>query len=136
MGTDFVQGLVLTREALWASLPIGLLSTAILVVNNVRDIDSDREAGKRTLAVRLGRRGGQIEYFLLLSVSFALLPVFWLSLGRSFFVLLPFVLILRARSLVGTVSQERSGAALNEALGGTAQLLIGFALLLAVGWVI
>lgn len=136
IGTDFVQGLVLTPEALWASLPIGLLSTAILVVNNVRDIDSDREAGKRTLAVRLGRRGGQIEYFLLLSVSFALLPVFWLSLGRSVFVLLPFVLIFRARSLVRIVSQEDSGVALNAALGSTAQLLIGFALLLAVGWVI
>ena len=136
IGTDFVQGLVLTPEALWASLPIGLLSTAILVVNNVRDIDSDREAGKRTLAVRLGRRGGQIEYFLLLSVSFALLPVFWLSLGRSVFVLLPFVLIFRARSLVRIVSQEHSGVALNAALGSTAQLLIGFALLLAVGWVI
>jgi len=58
VGTDYVQTLALSGRALAASVPVGALATAILVVNNVRDIESDRRAGKRTLSVRLGRRGG------------------------------------------------------------------------------
>ena len=134
VGTDYVQSLQISPETLWASLPIGFLSTAILVVNNVRDIDSDRAAGKRTLAVRLGRSGGRLEYLLLVAVSFALLPLFWLAMGRSVWILLPFLLVGKAASLVRTLYSVTAGPALNAALGGTAQLLLGFALLMAVGW--
>ena len=135
VGTDYVQGLEFSSEAFWASLPVGFLSTAILVVNNVRDIDSDRAAGKRTLAVRLGRSGGRFEYLALLVASFALLPFFWLSMGRSVWVLLPWLFVFRAVALVRTLYTVTAGPALNAALGGTAQLLLGFAVLLAAGWV-
>ncbi len=70
-GTYWVQGLVWPPGAVLAGVGLGALSTAILVVNNLRDIDTDRRAGKRTLAVRLGRRGTQIEYALLMLVGFA-----------------------------------------------------------------
>lgn len=134
VGTDYVQGLALSGAAAAASIPIGLLATAILVVNNVRDIDSDRAAGKRTLAVRLGRAGGRAEYAVLLGVSFAALPFYWLAGGRSAWVLLPFLLLPRGVALVRTVLRETDGPPLNEALARTAQLLLGFSLLLAIGW--
>lgn len=135
-GTYYVQALAISKQALLASVPVGLLATAILVVNNVRDIETDRAAGKRTLAVRLGRNGGRVEYALLLAISFLALPVFWLGLGRSVFVLLPLVLLPRAWSLLRTVRSQVDGPALNAALAGTAQLVLGYSLLLAVGWVL
>jgi len=70
-GTYYVQGLAWPRDALVAGSAMGALVTAILVVNNLRDIDTDARAGKRTLAVVLGRRGTQVEYVLLLLVAFA-----------------------------------------------------------------
>ena len=59
-GTYYVQALTVSPAAIWTAVPIGLLATAILVVNNLRDIQTDRAAGKKTLAVRFGRRGAQI----------------------------------------------------------------------------
>jgi 1,4-dihydroxy-2-naphthoate octaprenyltransferase len=69
-GTVFVQGLAWPSDAFLAGAGMGALSTAILVVNNLRDIPTDARAGKRTLAVRLGRRGTQVEYVLMLLVAF------------------------------------------------------------------
>jgi 1,4-dihydroxy-2-naphthoate octaprenyltransferase len=63
-GTYYIQVAALTPLAIWSSIPMGLLITAILVVNNLRDIDTDRQAGKRTLAVRLGTEGARWEYVL------------------------------------------------------------------------
>jgi len=68
-GTYYVQGGVWAPEALLAGVGVGALSTAILVVNNLRDIDTDALAGKRTLAVRLGRRGSQAEYLVLVAAA-------------------------------------------------------------------
>lgn len=70
-GTYYVQGLAWPRDALVAGSAMGALTTAILVVNNLRDIDTDARGGKRTLAVILGRRGTRAEYVLLLLVAFA-----------------------------------------------------------------
>jgi len=66
-GTYYVQALRLTYVAVIVSIPIGLLITAILVVNNMRDIETDREAMKYTLAVILGKKGAKIEYFMLMN---------------------------------------------------------------------
>src|SRR5690554_8103254 len=60
--THYVQALSFSLEALVASIPIGLLSTAILIVNNYRDIDTDRVVGKNTLAVRLGKAATRKQY--------------------------------------------------------------------------
>lgn len=135
-GSYYVQALTVTPAALAASVPVGCLATAILVVNNVRDIDTDRVAGKRTLAVRFGRTAGRNEYTLLLGLAFAMLPYLFLRFGRSGFVMLPIVLLPRAVSLVRTVRTRVEGPPLNAALAGTAQLLLFFSLLLAVGWLL
>ena len=79
-GTAFVQALYVPQIAWLASTPIGALATGILVVNNVRDFEGDRRAGKTTLVVRLGREGGVREYALLLLVSYAM-PIVIFLLG-------------------------------------------------------
>ncbi len=70
VGTYFVQSGAASPAAVWSSLPIGSLATAILVVNNLRDIETDAIAGKHTLAVRLGRSGTRLEYLLLGVISY------------------------------------------------------------------
>src|SRR5919199_6962135 len=69
-GSTFAQLEEWPWEAFALAVPVGLLVSAILVVNNLRDIDTDRRAGKRTLAVRLGRRGTRIEYVLLVAGAY------------------------------------------------------------------
>jgi 1,4-dihydroxy-2-naphthoate octaprenyltransferase len=133
-GTYYVQALALPPLVLAVSLPLGALATAILVVNNIRDVDTDRKAGKRTLAVRLGRRAARIEYAALLLVAYALLPAFWIGGAASLAVLLPALTFPRAAALIRTVATSTDGPTLNAALAGTARLELGFALLLAAGW--
>ena len=77
VGTAFVMTHHVTRLALVSSIAVGCLVTAILVVNNLRDIDSDRSAGKRTLAVRIGRRASRWEYTALIAVAYAMPIVIW-----------------------------------------------------------
>ncbi len=134
VGTTYVQTLVVSAQALLASLSVGALATAILVVNNVRDIDTDRSAGKRTLAVRLGRDGARAEYAGLLLLAYGMLPVFWLACDRSVLVFLPLATLPRALSLLRVVRTDTAGPPLNAALAGTAQLTLIFSLLLALGW--
>ncbi|MBU2611910.1 MAG: 1,4-dihydroxy-2-naphthoate polyprenyltransferase, partial [Chloroflexi bacterium] len=74
-GTYFAQVGSVSAAAGWMSVPVGLIVTAILVVNNLRDIENDRKAGKHTLAVRLGVRGARIEYLACMMIAFAILPV-------------------------------------------------------------
>ncbi len=134
MGTMYVQTLDATAAALLASLPVGALATATLVVNNVRDRETDLVAGKRTLAVRLGDRGGRIEYVLLVASAYGMLPVFYLACERSAAVFLPLLTIPIAYRLLDRVFRHRDAASLNAALGGTAQLGLFYSLLLALGW--
>ena len=77
VGTSYVMTAHVTRLALLASIAMGCLVTAILVVNNLRDIDSDLAAGKRTLAVRIGRRATRWEYTALIAVAYAMPVVMW-----------------------------------------------------------
>lgn len=134
-GTYYVQAGALTAVALVAAVPIGALITAILVVNNIRDADTDRQAGKRTLAVLLGRRGARAEYLLLMLVAYAAPFVLWLGYGLSPAVLLPLLttpLAFRHTRAACTVL----GPALNRTLGGTAQLAVWYAVALALGIVL
>lgn len=132
-GTAFVQRGHVPPLALYASLPVGALATAILVVNNLRDVDTDRAAGKRTLAVRLGRRGARLEWTALVAgaylFAFAAAPIF----GTSDFVALPGLTLPIAISLGRVVHGDVSGPALNAALAGTAKLCFLFSLLFAAG---
>lgn len=120
-GTYYVQALSLNWTVGLASIPMGLLTTAILVVNNLRDLPTDRKAGKKTLAVRLGKKATQLEYLLLVAVSFAI-PVFlWVSGYASYWMLLPLLAIPWAIPLIKDI-YTKQGAPLNITLAGTGKL--------------
>lgn len=131
-GTYYVQALSLSLAAIWAALPIGLLATAILVVNNLRDIETDRQAGKRTLAVRFGERGARLEYNLLLALSYLVPMLMWFSGSGNFGVLLALLSIPLAIPLLRLVNTEK-GRILNQGLARTARLELIYGGLFAVG---
>jgi len=131
-GTAYVQLGGVPALAAWASLPVGALATAIIVVNNLRDRTTDVRVGKRTLAVRLGRRGAIIEYALLLGVAYAV-PVGLALCSRDPWRMLPLVTLpLAARRLRDLVAAA-SGPELNACLAATAQLLLAHGMLFAIG---
>jgi 1,4-dihydroxy-2-naphthoate polyprenyltransferase len=131
-GTAFVQVGTVPPLALWASVPVGALATAILVVNNVRDRETDARAGKRTLAVRLGRAGGIAEYWLLLGAAYAIPAFLFLTRQAGAWVLLPLLTVVPG-VLLGRQIAKNEGRALNPTLVQTAKLLLGFGLLFAFG---
>jgi 1,4-dihydroxy-2-naphthoate octaprenyltransferase len=132
LGTAFVQVGRVPGLAWWAAVPVGSLATAILVVNNLRDIATDRPAGKRTLAVRFGERAAVVEYALLVASAYVV-PVLLVVTGRSGpLVLLPLVTLPLAVGLIRAVARER-GRALNSLLARTARLLFLQGILFAGG---
>jgi 1,4-dihydroxy-2-naphthoate polyprenyltransferase len=130
-GSYFVQTEELRPEAFALAVPVGLLAAAILVVNNIRDIDTDRRAGKRTLAVKLGRQRARRLFGAMVVSSFAVPPA--LTAPLSPWVLLAWAAVPLAPPLLRTVSTRTDGVALNQALAGTGRLLAAFSVLLAVG---
>ncbi len=129
-GTYYVQAGRVSGLALAAAAPLGCLVTAILVVNNLRDIETDRAAGKRTLAVRLGRRGTRLEYAGLLAAAYLTPLVCRLAGALSPWWWLPWLSLPLAVALVRRVSRD-TGRALNASLAGTARLQLVFGLLFA-----
>ncbi len=135
-GTYYVQALQWSNVALVASLPVGAISTAILVVNNYRDIDTDRLANKRTLAVRIGRRATRIEYRMLLLAAYVV-PVFQiLRQDAPLWLLLPLLSIPFAIHVLLVVERNVDGGALNRALAGTGKLLALYGVLYAAGFML
>jgi 1,4-dihydroxy-2-naphthoate octaprenyltransferase len=132
-GSYFVQTEHLRWEAFALSVPIGLLSAAILLVNNIRDADTDRRAGKRTLAVRLGRGGARRLYFGSLVLAYVSVPVVAAFGEVSWWTCLALLTAPIAVGLARTVGTRTDGPALNAALARTGMLLAVFALLLAGG---
>lgn len=122
----------LPASVLLAAVPIGCLNTAILTVNNLRDLETDRRAGKYTLAVLLGVRGTRIEYTFLLTIAYLVPPVF-VALGAGPGNLLPMFSLVLVPSLLRTVWARRDGASLNPALSRTARLLLVYAILWSAG---
>ncbi|RQG95953.1 1,4-dihydroxy-2-naphthoate polyprenyltransferase [Natrarchaeobius chitinivorans] len=125
-----------TREAVLASLPVAGLSTAILVVNNVRDRETDAETGKRTLAVRFGYRISRLEYTAMIALAYVIPVWFWLGEGVGPGVLLPLATLPYAALTARTVWTRTDGDALNPALEATGKLLALYAILFAAGLVI
>jgi 1,4-dihydroxy-2-naphthoate octaprenyltransferase len=115
---------------------VGFLSTAILVVNNIRDIDTDRRAGKRTLAVRLGRERTRKLYFALVLGAFGLLPISLLVTGGPAEGLFALFAIYLASRPARAVAQRTDGPSLNAALAGTGMVLAAFSVLLSAGLLI
>lgn len=131
-GTAYVQTGSLTPLALLASVPVGAIVTGVLVVNNLRDVDTDRAAGKRTLAVRLGPTATRWEYALLLALAYAAPPL-GLALGlMPAWALLAWATLPVAAALVRRL-WVASGRALNPLLGETARLAVLFAVPFAIG---
>lgn len=135
-GTYYVQALTLTPAVVIAAVPAGTLTTAILVVNNLRDIDTDGRTGKRTLAVMIGPKATRLEYVLLLAVAYAVPLLMWLAGWTPAWVLLPWLTVPLAWRLVRTIFQTTAGPPLNKALAGTANLDLAFSLLFAIGLVL
>ena len=131
VGSYYVQTESLRPEAFALAVPVGLLATAILVVNNLRDIDTDRRAGKRTLAVRIGRT--RTRRLFMAIVVIALAAPLAISPALSPWVLLAALAAPLALPLLHTVSGSADGPSLNAALSGTGRLLGVFSLLLALG---
>lgn len=131
LGTYYAQAHTLSEDAAWASIGLGLIATAVLVVNNLRDRHTDIKANKRTLVVRFGRRFGEIEHALclllpfvivLVGIAFKLFP--WSA--ASTLVLLP----LAIREILAIRCKD--GADLNPHLGGAARCAVLFSLFLSI----
>ncbi len=150
MGTFYVQAAAVLAEplamsisdgtvtttAFVASLSVAAISTAMIVVNNVRDRETDRETGKHTLAVRLGYGWSRVEFVALLLLAYAVPLWFWLGAGFELMVLLPLVTIPYAAMITRTMLNRTDGAALNPALEDTGKLLTIFSILFAAGLVL
>lgn len=131
-GTVWVQGAQVPLAAWLAAVPVGALSTAILVVNNLRDRHTDAVAGKRTLAVRIGAAATRAEYAVLLLVAWLAGPFALVTGVGGVGWMLPWLALpLAASELRGVFRQD--GAALNVHLGGTARLLLAYGALLGIG---
>jgi 1,4-dihydroxy-2-naphthoate polyprenyltransferase len=132
VGSYYVQAGQVTAEAFALAVPVGLLSAAALMVNNIRDIDTDERAGKFTLAVRLGRHTAQRVFAVTLYLAYAWLLVLAIATGKPW-ILLAMVTLPIAPPLARTVLRHTDGAALNRALAQTAMLAAAFCALLALG---
>ena len=132
VGSAYVQVERIPAVAVIAAVPIGLLASAILMVNNVRDIGTDRAAGKTTLAVRLGATRARSAYWLMVLGAYVFLGVL-ASVTRSPSPLLAWASLPAIVPLVRTVNNNATSADLITALGATGRLELLYALLLAAG---
>ena len=132
-GSFFVQVRHLHWEAFALAVPVGLLASAILIVNNVRDIDTDRRAAKRTLAVRLGRERTRTLFAVAVYLAYVLAPVTWWFGPVTAWLLLPWLTLPLAARVVRSVRNHTDGPSLNQALAQTGQLQLVFCVLLAAG---
>jgi len=134
-GTYYVQASKITIMVVWSSIPVGLLATNILVVNNLRDIETDKKAGKKTLAVKFGEKAAVAQYSISLLISF-IIPLFlWIQGFTPSWILLTWLSIPKGISLLSMIKKEK-GKTLNRALAATGQLELFYALLFSIGLVI
>jgi 1,4-dihydroxy-2-naphthoate octaprenyltransferase len=134
-GTYFIHAGTVSPAAWWMTIPPGLIITGILVVNNLRDLENDRKAGKHTMAVRLGEQETKIEYVLCMVVAYLILiPVAWLNVipWLSLLAWLSLPIAIQATKVVLT----QKGRLLNRALAGTGQTALLFSILFWIGLVL
>jgi 1,4-dihydroxy-2-naphthoate octaprenyltransferase len=132
-GTYYVSSLELTTTSILAGVSAGMISTAILTVNNLRDYDTDKEAGKKTLAVRFGRGFARTEY-LFMMIGGMLFPIliFLREPGHPW-ILISSLTVFMAITSIRRVMQT-TGPELNEVLAQTGKMLALFGALFSVGW--
>lgn len=134
-GTYFVQTLDINHVVLLSGLAPGLISTAILTANNLRDINTDAKAGKRTLAVRFGVGFAQKEYFFSIAIA-CMLPILLVYLtNANYFSTLALLAMIPAVPGIKLVFSNTRGAALNKVLADTGKVLFFYAILFSLGWI-
>jgi 1,4-dihydroxy-2-naphthoate polyprenyltransferase len=132
-GSYFAQVEDFSWESLVLSVPVGLIAAAVLVVNNTRDIDTDRRANKRTLAVRIGRENSRLMYAAMVLIAYPVVLIPWVFGPLSAWLLLPFLSLPLAQRVISIVAQHSDGPSLNRALAKTGQLQLVFCVLLSAG---
>lgn len=137
VGTYFVQAEAAPGVVWLAAVPVGCTVTAILVANNLRDIDTDRAAGKTTLAVVLGERGTRAWYLLLVAAAYGVAIALWPATRVEPWGLLVLLSLPVAIAPLRAVAGGTAGRALNATLVQTARFHLVFGALLALaltGW--
>lgn len=133
MGASYVQVERWDRDAFIASLPIAFLVTAILHANNLRDIESDRKSGKRTIATAIGRKWANREMYFLLAATYVSLVAAWAAGALPWPALIALATLPLVRPIVAVIRAGGNPRKLNLVLYRTAQLHLRFGALLAVG---
>ena len=136
MGTYYVNALEWSALSAWASIPVGALCVNILVVNNLRDVDQDRIANKRTLGVLFGEQALRTEYISMLAISYLPLAVIYFLYPVSYWIFLPLLSLPEAYRLNHLIWNNKDKRTLNETLGQTARLMFFFGLLFSAGFII
>lgn len=132
LGTEYLHTGALSQTGWWLGTQLGILSAAIMLVNNIRDYQTDDAAGKRTLAVRLGIPKSLALYRMFIITPYAMQLWVFITVGTSIAAVLPFLTAPVMIRLVRQIS-ERKGSTLNLQLADTAKLLALFAASLALG---
>lgn len=133
MGTYYVNALEWSIDSFWASLAVGGLCINILVVNNLRDVEQDRIAGKNTLGVLFGENALRWEYLLMLLLALAIPSHFYFQLDYNGLIFIPYVSLPFAGMLLRKIWLEKDKRKLNKALEQTAQFMTLFGILFSTG---
>lgn len=133
MGTYYVNALQWSADSFWAALAIGSLTVNILVVNNLRDIEQDRKAGKNTLGVIFGEHALRWEYLIMLIIAVAIPFYFYLELSYSLSIFLPLLSLPAAGYLLRIVWKEKKKERFNRVLERTAQFMVLYGMLFSAG---
>lgn len=136
-GTYYLHVLHLSRDVVVAGFAPGLISTALLTVNNLRDIEQDRVGGKRTLAVRFGRGFARAEYLIAIALACAAIPLYFAAASHNYwFLTVPGLCAIAARGPLRAILKQSDGPALNAALASTGKLLLVFSAAFSVCWLL
>ena len=133
-GTYYLQSGFVSYDSILFGIPLGALSTAILIVNNLRDADTDIKSGKRTLAVRFGKTFVKIEYIIMMVVAFVI-PIYILQFWDELSLYIILFLLPISIRLIQSLYNE-TGISLNPVLVNTAQFLFHFSILLSIGLIL
>lgn len=134
-GTYYAQTGTITWISILSAFPVGLLICAILVVNNLRDLENDRRSGKNTLAVRFGRSWTQQEYIAMLTLAYLIVFIMGISDLASPWLLLTWLSLPMIIPLSKSILTDY-GSTLNKTLADTGKLTLIFSLLLSLGFVL
>ena len=134
-GTYYVQSLKVSATVWWMAVVMGLLTVALLVVNNLRDVENDHQANKHTLAVRFGESFSRKEYVFCILMAYFIPVILWVRDDLPIFSLLIFMTVPMTFRLVKAIYSD-SGRSLNKTLAGTSRLSLIYALCFALGLIV